>query len=780
MRMGGSVYACIVATGSLVCPLIGAAGSGPPMFPEPTIRVPAPVVMDAAGDLDGDTIGDLVIASESDQICVLLGSADSMPTLASCVSLPGEPGRLTSGDINGDMLPDLLVSVPDLDVAVILLGDGAGGFVEAEFSLPTGEGPLGVLLADIDGDLDLDFIVANESSNSVHIRLNNGNGVPNDGFLGLPIAGVSRVRSVAALDYDLDGDLDLAVCGLNTPAVHLYENTGPLAFSFAASLDAAQLQPSEVVAADLSGDGLPDLVVANGDQLEIGYFRNMGDGAFAGVTTRSFGNHDSGQLVAGDLDSDGHDDIVIGSGDADPIAIVYGAPGGIGEIVRKSPVDVAQGVAVGDFNGDGRADVATGNVRSETVSFMYGREGRGLLSRQVYTSTRSWARGIVDADLDGDQSPEVLISLGGDLHVFRALIAGPMVLLGPPADIEARALAAGDLNGDQTSDLVFLKSPLDDRVAWMLGNGDGTFGVESLRETGDEPLGLATADADGDGDLDFFVSNTRDNSISSFENLGGGLFGNEAAQFTVGFPRTLISADIDADTLPDLVTMTDSFVPGLGVHFGLGGGVFAGPIETPTAPNPGAGIAQGAVPLDLDGDGFMDIAFGTSAGLWVAINDGLGGYAAQLRIGDVTLVHGVDTADFDGDGRTDIVVVEHDRDRVVVYLRRSPGLSFERRAFQAVASPWVVLAVDVNRDLAPDIVVGGSGRSVAFLQNQLGAPCPADYAVPFQSLDISDVLAFLSLFAGQSPLADLAEPAGVYDYSDVFTFLAAFAGGCPE
>lgn len=55
----------------------------------------------------------------------------------------------------------------------------------------------------------------------------------------------------------------------------------------------------------------------------------------------------------------------------------------------------------------------------------------------------------------------------------------------------------------------------------------------------------------------------------------------------------------------------------------------------------------------------------------------------------------------------------------------------------------------------------------------------ADLAEPFGELDFSDILAFLSAFAGMQGAADLAEPLGVYDFSDVIEFLSVFAAGCP-
>ncbi len=55
----------------------------------------------------------------------------------------------------------------------------------------------------------------------------------------------------------------------------------------------------------------------------------------------------------------------------------------------------------------------------------------------------------------------------------------------------------------------------------------------------------------------------------------------------------------------------------------------------------------------------------------------------------------------------------------------------------------------------------------------------ADLALPFGSLDFSDVVAFLTAFGAMEPAADLAVPFGSWDFSDVVAFLGSFGAGCP-
>lgn len=55
----------------------------------------------------------------------------------------------------------------------------------------------------------------------------------------------------------------------------------------------------------------------------------------------------------------------------------------------------------------------------------------------------------------------------------------------------------------------------------------------------------------------------------------------------------------------------------------------------------------------------------------------------------------------------------------------------------------------------------------------------ADLAEPFDQLDFSDVVAFLTAFGSMGAAADIAPPFGQWDFSDVVAFLQAFGVGCP-
>ncbi|MAY75954.1 MAG: hypothetical protein CMJ31_14790 [Phycisphaerae bacterium] len=56
----------------------------------------------------------------------------------------------------------------------------------------------------------------------------------------------------------------------------------------------------------------------------------------------------------------------------------------------------------------------------------------------------------------------------------------------------------------------------------------------------------------------------------------------------------------------------------------------------------------------------------------------------------------------------------------------------------------------------------------------------ADIGLPYGTLDIGDVVAFLTAFGQMNPLADIGAPMGTYDIGDVVAFLTLFGQGCPQ
>ncbi len=175
------------------------------------------------------------------------------------------------------------------------------------------------------------------------------------------------------------------------------------------------------------------------------------------------------------------------------------------------------------------------------------------------------------------------------------------------------AEAVGDFNGDGKADLVVVNK-FSNNVSVLLGNGNGTFQAAVNYPTGATPTGVAVGDFNGDGKLDIAVANSGANSISILLGNGDGTFQPRTDIALLVTPLALTVGDFNGDGKADLaIGGAAAITADMTVMLGNGNGTFQAPVTTVTAtagPPAFTTFIGGAVSIqstDFNGDGRADL-----------------------------------------------------------------------------------------------------------------------------------------------------------------------------
>ena len=356
--------------------------------------------------------------------------------------------------------------------------------------------------------------------------------------------------------------------------------------------------PHCIAIADFNGDGKPDIAYNTLPIVpEGGILLGNGDGAFRPPVPFPF--FTSGSIFAGDFNGDGKADLI---GDS-----VYL---GNGDGSFRSPIPITGCTAtlqLADFNRDGKTDLLCGTTP--------------LLSNGDGTFTATGAAGAVKfesvaliADFNGDGIPDLLLlQVSGNLAVVLGHGDGAFgseipLSYGLHPQTTANFLA-GDFNGDGKVDLIDF-SQRGDRIDFLPGNGDGTFGSVIQTDISANPVPgrmSAVGDFNKDGKLDFVAGD------SVYAGNGDGAF-----RFPIFFGPTTYTC---GPARPTPVPFSCDYI-----HTSTTVGDFNGDglpdlaAYTVIAPRPGGGFHEEAeidvLLNDSPGNGFATAGVSSATGTW--------------------------------------------------------------------------------------------------------------------------------------------------------------------
>jgi len=327
------------------------------------------------------------------------------------------PPYVIAADVNGDGKPDLISAnigggTGGTGTLTVMTNDGSGGFA-LDTTLDVGNFALCVVAADVNGDGKLDLISADFGTNTLTVWTNNGNGF---GYNSTLTVGSGPCALVAA-DVNGDGQVDLICANAIDGTLTVLTNNGNVGFGLYAMLPvgaSASSYPVSVAVADVNGDGKPDLISANSNDGTLTVLTNNGNGGFGLNATLTVGSAPS-SVIAVDVNGDGKPDLISANANDGTLTVLTNNGDGSFSLDATLNVGLSSGsspenVVAVDVNGDGKLDLVSADFGDDTLTVLINDGSGGFASSSTLSVgvAGSEPNAVAAADVNGDGTPDLI------------------------------------------------------------------------------------------------------------------------------------------------------------------------------------------------------------------------------------------------------------------------------------------------------------------------------------------------------------------------------------